>query len=107
MQLTLIIQEATLHLVLRLRGGGDGTDPADSETEITVQIQSSAAYLHFEDAYSLMDLKKRIYRRTGIPPERQTLSHNGIELFDCNSIPQYLYLHYNCRLIRFRFCRQN
>jgi len=76
------MQESTLHLVLRLRGGGDGREePADST--VALQIQSSGEYLVFQDVFSLVSLKGRIHRRTGIPPEQQTLSCDGVELFDC------------------------
>jgi hypothetical protein len=72
------MQDSTLHLILRLRGGGAPT--------VTVMLGSTIVY----DGYvkNIGILKQEIFENIGIFPHAQILTWNGVPLRD-GRFPKY------------------
>lgn len=75
-----ITPESTIHLVLRLRGGG---------THICVLYNEQEERIYLGGYESILEVKHRIQRILSVPVERQILSYGGKELDDAASIKPY------------------
>jgi ubiquitin len=91
-----IQKESTLHLVLRLRGGGfdvpaDGTGaPAPGSKQIFIKtLQGKSITLTVSDTDTIDSIKKKLNEKEGIPPDQQRLVFNGKQLEDANTIQDY------------------
>jgi len=84
-----IQKEATLHLVLRLRGGGtDGTGSGTKQIQIKT-LQGKTMLMEVQDSDTISSLKARITEKEGIPADQQRLVFNGKQLEDNNTISDY------------------
>lgn len=87
------MKDDTLHIVLRLRAGGGGEPPVERSNvewttlSVDMRINSTGKKLYFGHIKSVVDLKRRIEGMIQIPPERQLLRYNGVELSDGNDAP--------------------
>jgi len=81
-----IQKESTLHLVLRLRGGGleGGTKQIFIKT-----LQGKNITLEVNDGDTIESVKKKITDIEGIPVEQMRLVFNGKQLEDANTIQDY------------------
>ena len=81
-----IQKESTLHLVLRLRGGGleGGTKQIFIKT-----LQGKNITVEVNDGDSIESVKKKITDIEGIPVDQMRLVFNGKQLEDANTIQDY------------------
>lgn len=81
-----IQKESTLHLVLRLRGGGgsEGTKQIFIKT-----LQGKSITLEVNDGDTIDSVKKKITDIEGIPVDQMRLVFNGKQLEDANTIQDY------------------
>ncbi len=82
-----IQKESTLHLVLRLRGGGVGE--GGSKQIFIKTLQGKTITLDVNDADSIDTIKSKICDIEGIPKDQQRLVFNGKQLEDNNTIQDY------------------
>ena len=75
-----IQKEATLHLVLRLRGGMQLFVKTLDGTTVTVDVES---------ADNIGQIKQKIQEKQGVPKENQRLIFNGKELQDDRTVGDY------------------
>jgi ubiquitin len=81
-----IQKESTLHLVLRLRGGGIET----GVKQIFIKtLQGKSITLEVNDDDSIESIKKKINDIEGIPQDQQRLVFNGKQLEDANTLKDY------------------
>lgn len=82
-----IQKESTLHLVLRLRGGG--LDGEGSKQIFIKTLQGKTITLDVNDGDSIGSIKDKIKDIEGIPCDQQRLVFNGKQLEDGNTIADY------------------
>ncbi len=77
-----IQKESTLHLVLRLRGGG--------KKQILIKtLAGKTITLDVEENDTIDSIKKQIYDKEGIPVDQQRIVYNGKQLEDGNTVSSY------------------
>ena len=77
-----IQKESTLHLVLRLRGGG--------KKQILIKtLAGKTIALDVEDNDTIDSIKKQIADKEGIPIDQQRIVYNGKQLEDGNTVSSY------------------
>jgi ubiquitin len=81
-----IQKESTIHLVLRLRGGG--MDVGTKQIFIKT-LQGKSITIDVNDTDTLESVKNKILEIEGIPVDQQRLVFNGKQLEDTNSINDY------------------
>ena len=82
-----IQKESTLHLVLRLRGGGLGEG---GKKQIFIKtLQGKNITLEVDDNDTIDSIKKQIADKEGIPVDQQRIVYNGKQLEDGNSVLSY------------------
>jgi len=77
-----IQKESTLHLVLRLRGGG-------SKQIFIKTLQGKSITLEVSDNDTILSIKDKINEIEGIPSDQQRLIFAGKQLEDNNTISDY------------------
>lgn len=84
-------KEATLHLVLRLRGGGnDGEGSSGSGKQILIKtLQGKTMPMEVQDSDTIGSIKSKIHEKEGIPVDQQRLVFNGKQLEDNMKISDY------------------
>lgn len=80
-------KESTLHLVLRLRGGGL---ESGSKQIFIKTLQGKTITLDVNDDDSIESVKKKINDIEGIPLDQQRLVFNGKQLEDANTLKDYM-----------------
>jgi ubiquitin C len=81
-----IQKESTLHLVLRLRGGGLG----EGKKQIFIKtLQGKNITLDVDDNDTIDSIKKQIADKEGIPIDQQRIVYNGKQLEDGNTVSSY------------------
>jgi len=78
-----IQKEATLHLVLRLRGGGN------SKQVFIKTLTGKTITMDLEDSDSISTIKQKIQDKEGIPADQQRLVFNGKQLEDDKTVGDY------------------
>jgi len=82
-----IQKESTLHLVLRLRGGGLGEG---GKKQIFIKtLQGKNITLEVDDNDTIDSIKKQIADKEGIPVDQQRIVYNGKQLEDGNTVSSY------------------
>lgn len=81
-----IQKESTLHLVLRLRGGG--LEPGVKQIFVKT-LQGKNITLEVKDDDTIESVKKKITDIEGIPVDQMRLVFNGKQLEDANTIQDY------------------
>ncbi len=89
-----IQKESTLHLVLRLRGGGGSSDSIDGTNSGNMQIfiktlSGKTLTLDISSNESISNIKNKIHEKEGIPVDHQRLVFNGKQLEDTESVGSY------------------
>jgi len=86
-----IQKESTLHLVLRLRGGGldDSNSNSNSKQIFVKTLQGKNITLEVQDGDTVESIKKKITDIEGIPVDQMRLVFNGKQLEDVNTIQDY------------------
>lgn len=85
-----IQKEATLHLVLRLRGGGtDGTGSGSTKSIMLKTLQGKTIPMEVQDSDTIASIKSKIHEKEGIPVDQQRLVFNGKQLEDNNTVGDY------------------
>ena len=83
-----IQKESTLHLVLRLRGGGLGEEGSKKQIFIKT-LQGKNITIEVDDTDTIDSIKKQIYDKEGIPVDQQRIVFNGKQLEDNQTISNY------------------
>jgi len=84
-----IQKESTLHLVLRLRGGGLGEEGNKKKQIFIKTLQGKNITLEVDDNDTIDSIKKQIADKEGIPVDQQRIVYNGKQLEDGNSVSSY------------------
>ena len=84
-----IQKESTLHLVLRLRGGGPGEGGGSSKQIFVKTLQGKNITLDVEDGTTIGNIKEKIRDKEGIPVDQQRIVYNGKQLEDDQTVGNY------------------
>jgi ubiquitin len=87
-----IQKESTLHLVLRLRGGGlgEGENQSGGSKQIFIKTLSGKTItLDVDDNHTIDSIKHQIFKKEGIPVDQQRIVFNGKQLEDNRTIKDY------------------
>jgi ubiquitin len=85
-----IQKESTLHLVLRLRGGGTEGQTGGSFRQIILKTLSGKTItMDVCDTDTIQSLKEKISEKEGIPVDQQRLVFSGKQLEDNQTIKDY------------------
>ena len=84
-----IQKESTLHLVLRLRGGGLGEGGGSKKQIFIKTLQGKNITLEVDDNDTIDSIKKQIADKEGIPVDQQRIVYNGKQLEDGNTVSSY------------------
>ncbi len=84
-----IQKESTLHLVLRLRGGGLSEGGGGSKQIFIKTLNGKTITLDVDDNHTIDSIKKQIFDKEGIPIEQQRIVFNGKQLEDNRTIKDY------------------
>jgi ubiquitin len=85
-------KESTLHLVLRLRGGGtdgDGTSSGGGKQILIKTLQGKTMPMEVQDGDTIGSIKAKIHEKEGIPVDQQRLVFNGKQLEDNMKVGDY------------------
>lgn len=84
-------KESTLHLVLRLRGGGnEGQQSGGGTKQIFIKtLQGKTMTMDVSDSDTIESVKNRIHEKEGIPVDQQRLVFNGKQLENNFKISDY------------------
>jgi ubiquitin len=81
-------KESTLHLVLRLRGGGLGEGGSSKQIFIKT-LSGKNITLDINDSNTIGSIKQMICDKEGIPCDQQRIVYNGKQLEDNQTIGNY------------------
>ena len=85
-----IQKEATLHLVLRLRGGGTDGESSGGKRNIFIKtLQGKTMPMEIQDTDTVGSVKAKIHEKEGIPVDQQRLVFNGKQLEDNMTMKDY------------------
>jgi ubiquitin len=85
-----IQKESTLHLVLRLRGGGTDGESSSGKRNIFIKtLQGKTMPMEVLDTDTVGSIKAKITEKEGIPSDQQRLVFNGKQLEDNMTIKDY------------------
>ena len=84
-----IQKESTLHLVLRLRGGGLGEGGGSSKQIFVKTLQGKNITLDIDDSTTIGNIKEKIRDKEGIPVDQQRIVYNGKQLEDDQTVGNY------------------
>lgn len=84
-----IQKEATLHLVLRLRGGGTDGNGSGGKQIMLKTLQGKTIPMEVQDGDTIASIKSKIHEKEGIPVDQQRLVFNGKQLEDANTVGDY------------------
>lgn len=85
-------KEATIHLVLRLRGGGNDGEGSSSGGTFNIFLKTLSGKtisLEVTKTDTIQSIKSRILDKEGIPVDQQRLVFNGKQLEDSQKIEDY------------------
>lgn len=83
-------KESTLHLVLRLRGGGtEGTGTGGKKQIFIKTLNGKSITMEVTDSDTIESIKNRIHEKEGVPVDQQRLVFNGKQLENTNSVADY------------------
>lgn len=83
-----IQKESTLHLVLRLRGGGPGEGSSCKQIFVKT-LQGKNITLDIDDTNTIGSIKQKIFEKEGIPVDQQRIVFNGKQLEDDQTVGNY------------------